>query len=266
MKPVIGMESGKAEIVTVTGMPEKVPEDRTKGCSSKRIAVSVIVGAVTLAIVAAVIIVSVYFGSKIATDSYKMARQTYKTDDGVVVEEETKVTETEVDVRVPNVAEVIYDFKNGLVVQRFASRETNAQTTCYAQYMNETQAPNTDPERYSDGEMDLYKKDSAEGTESVKWRITNKEVPDYMISENVARMCEGTKIFWMEKVQGDKINKRETCGNKYYYYYCVSYTYPCSYFCRLNYYCRDDRRYLYTTYGFYCLNGCNPGPNNPICP
>ncbi|XP_045203436.2 uncharacterized protein LOC123556621 isoform X2 [Mercenaria mercenaria] len=195
MKPVLGMESWKAEIVTVTGVPEKVSVNRTKGCTSKRIAVGVIAGVVVLAIVAALVIVSVYFGSKVTSDSYKVAHQTYKTNGGEIEEEET-----EEDIRIRNVAEVIYDYKHGLVVTRFADAEAKDQSVCFAQLMNETETPTTDTDKYTDGEVDMYEQKSAEDEESVKWTYTNREVPRHMISENTARMCEETKIYWMENI------------------------------------------------------------------
>ncbi|XP_045203433.2 uncharacterized protein LOC123556619 isoform X1 [Mercenaria mercenaria] len=265
MKPVLGMESGKAEIITVTGVPEKVQVNRTKGCTTKRIAVGVIVGAVAFAIVAVVVIVSVYFGSKVTSDSFKVAHQTYKTNDGEVVEEETNVTKTEVDIRVPNVAEIIYDYKNGLVVTRFEDSETNVQSVCFAQFMNETESPSTDTDKYTDGEVDLYEQKSDEEAESVKWTNTNKEVPRHMISENVARMCEGTKIYWMEKASGDGISKRQTCSSIRRVIICYPWRYKCAYICVFRFYCLPGRKLLSTQRRWACKKECDPGTNNPIC-
>ncbi|XP_045203431.1 uncharacterized protein LOC123556619 isoform X2 [Mercenaria mercenaria] len=265
MKPVLGMESGKAEIITVTGVPEKVSVDRTKGCTTKRIAVGVIGGVVVLTVVAAVVIVSVYFGSKVTSDSFKVAHQTYKTNDGEVVEEETNVTKTEVDIRVPNVAEIIYDYKHGLIVTRFVDSETNVQSVCLAQFMNETESPSTDTDKYTDGEVDFYEQKSDEDGESVKWTNTNKEVPRHMISENVARMCEGTKIYWMEKASGDGISKRQACSRIRRVIICYPTKYKCAYLCIFRYYCLPVGNLMATQTRWGCKKDCDPGPNNPIC-
>jgi hypothetical protein len=41
----------------------------------------------------------------------------------------------------------------GIVVTRFVDRESNTQSECIAQHMNETEAPSLDPNEYSNGEV-----------------------------------------------------------------------------------------------------------------
>lgn len=266
MKPVLGMEPGKTDIVTVH-VPEKVHTESAKGCSNKRIIVGAITGVVAVAAVAAIVLLSVHFGSKITTDSFKVVHQTFKSDKGEVFEEETNVTKTEVDVRIPNVAEVIYDYKHGIVVTRFVDRESNTQSECIAQHLNETEAPSRDTNDYSSGEVDINQNEENEA-EKQEWVRTDTEVPQYLISEKVERMCRGTKIYWMKKVQRHSggVEKRQACTSIFRYAVCWRYSHPCAHFCYVREYCKTTGAYIGYYYANGCLVGCDPGPSNPICP
>jgi hypothetical protein len=50
----------------------KVQNEASKGFSNKRIIVGVVTGVVAVAAVATIILVSVYFGSEITTESFKV--------------------------------------------------------------------------------------------------------------------------------------------------------------------------------------------------
>ncbi|XP_053375289.1 uncharacterized protein LOC123535406 [Mercenaria mercenaria] len=264
MKPTLGMEEGKPVAVSIQGMVEQ-PEKPKRS----RLIAGVAVGIVALVIIATVVGLSVYFGAKLTRDNFQEARQFYHTDDGKVVEEVSKVTEKEVTIKVPNVVESVYDYKNGLVVERFVNTETKEKSACYARYLNMTTAPTQDAKRYEDEEMALHKKTQEEQSPQ-KWKATTRQLSKHVVSENVAEMCRDTDIFWMEKVEDEGgIVKRETCYHIGYTYVCYPKSYACSYYCYLDYYCKtaDGSIYLYKeTDGWYCKEGCDPGTNNPVCP
>ncbi|XP_060561382.1 uncharacterized protein LOC132721145 [Ruditapes philippinarum] len=169
----------------------------SKERSNKRIIVGMEAGVVAVTAVAAIVLMSVHFGPKITTEAYKVVHQTFKSDEGDIFEEETNVTKTEVDVRISNMAEVIYDYEHGIVVTRFVDRESNTQSECIAQHMNETEAPSLDPNEYSNGEVDIHQKKDNE-TDKKEWVRTDIEVPQYLISEKVEGMCKESKIYWMK--------------------------------------------------------------------
>jgi hypothetical protein len=49
-------------------------------------------------------------------------------------------------------------------------------------------------------QVDIHQNDDNEERETDKqeWVRTDTEVPQYLISEKVERMCRGTKIYWMK--------------------------------------------------------------------
>ncbi|XP_060561387.1 uncharacterized protein LOC132721150 [Ruditapes philippinarum] len=225
------------------GRAKMVHNEVSKGCSNKIIIVGVEAGVVALTAVAAIVLVSVHFGPKITTEAYKVVHQTFKSDEGDVFEEEINVTKTEVDVRISNMADVIYDYEHGIVVTRFVDRESNTQSECIAQHMNETEAPSLDPNEYSNGEVDIHQKKDNEADKQ-EWVRTDTEVPQYLVSEKVEGMCRGTKIYWMKKVQrqSDVVEKRQTCTSYFRYAVCILLSYTRMYICDFRVYCTQTGR------------------------
>lgn len=263
MKPALNMEEGKPAAVIIQGsteQPEKVRRSRlVKGS---------LIGLAVLVVIALVVGLSVYFGAKITRDNFKEAKQLYHTDDGKVVEETTKVTETEVSINVPNIVETVFDFKIGVIVDRYVDSETKTKSACYARPLNQSTAPTTDAERYEDQELDLNQKTHSQEQSKQKWVATTRTLAKHLVSENIAEMCKDTDIFWMERVEETDMEKRAACYYSGYTYVCYPRTYRCSYYCYFNYYCRTaaGTLVLYSKdQGWYCLNDCYPGTNNPIC-
>lgn len=229
--------------------PEKIKRNRfVKG---------LVIGLGVFVVIALVTGMSAYSGAKFTRENFKEGKQMYHINDRKFVEEVSKVTETEVTIKAPNVVEMVFDYKNGVIVERFVDSESKLKSDCYARALNQTSAPTTDAERYQDQEIDLNQMPQEESRQ--KWVATPLMLAKHLVSENVAEMCNDTEIFWMEGVEETVKEKREVHYLELTRFLCYPHTYQCSYYC---YFYHDYRTAagIWTLFleqvGWYCLKNC----------
>ncbi|KAH3837131.1 uncharacterized protein LOC127877456 [Dreissena polymorpha] len=205
MKPTLGMEEAKTSNsypVTITQ-----PEDVQKG-KSKFIR-NVAIAFIGFVLVAVVIVVSVYFGIRSTKDTYQEAWHTFRDQEGRYMEEKVNKTKDMTEIHVPNSVHIIYDYTNGISVERFTDVQTKIRGPCYVKFLNSSKtniSPDTDQTTDDSGPYENK-------VDSQHWRFTDRKVPSYLTSApRVQEMCKGTDIFWMEKMPESSIQKRQTDG------------------------------------------------------
>ncbi|XP_052245451.1 uncharacterized protein LOC127854451 [Dreissena polymorpha] len=114
---------------------------------------------------------------------------------------------TEIDV--PNTVQVIYDYKNNIVVFRYTHSETRIRSPCYVREIDSEY----DPKQLEYDIQSEWQKPNEFSSTTRKWKFTEREVPSYMTSSSrVQDMCSGTQIYWMEVTADTHIEKRQITG------------------------------------------------------
>ena len=61
----------------------------------------------------------------------------------------------------------------------------------------------------------MYEDENKDDRKTEEWVKTENEVPEHLISENVARACKGTKIYWMKSKYNNVEKITHYCLNIY---------------------------------------------------
>ncbi|KAH3842936.1 uncharacterized protein LOC127876811 [Dreissena polymorpha] len=199
MKPTLGMEEAKTSYPVTIAQPEYVQKGKSKFVRNVAIAF------IGFVLVAVVIVVAVYFGIRSTKDAYQEAWHTFRDKEGRYMEEKVNKTKDMTEIHVPNSVHVIYDYVNGISVERFTDVTTKIRGPCYVRFINSSKtniSPDTDQTTDDSGPYNNK-------VDSQQWRFTDRKVPSYLTSApRVQEMCKDTDIFWMEKMPESSIQKR----------------------------------------------------------
>ncbi|KAH3720014.1 hypothetical protein DPMN_062904 [Dreissena polymorpha] len=196
------MEEGKtAYIVNQPTKEEAISKTKT------RPVVVIAIVLVSLVIASVVIFVAVYFGIHMTKNSYQEAWKTLRDREGRMLEEKVTKTKDCVEIDVPNSLQSVYDYRRGIVVERYTDLNTKLRTPCYVRYINTTTDPG--PNITMDDTDEIV--DNPEERSTQQWLFTQRVVPwDLVSSPRVQELCRGTSIFWMDAVKQSTVQKRQT--------------------------------------------------------
>ncbi|KAH3837094.1 uncharacterized protein LOC127877450 [Dreissena polymorpha] len=236
MKLTLGMEEAKTSYPVTISQPGDLQKGKPKFVRNVAIAF------IGFVLVAVVIVVAVYFGIRLTKDTYQEAWHTFRDKEGHYMEEKVNKTKDMTEIHVPNSVHVIYDYVNGISVERFTDVQTKIRGPCYVRFLNSSKtniSPDTDQTTDDAGPYDNK-------VESQHWKLTDRKVPSYLTSApRVQEMCKDTDIFWMEEVPESSIQKRQASG-----YQCNLIIYRTFTYNWVRYLYKEWVCYLYGRYAF----------------